>query len=73
MFIGLFPIKDDFYELTVLGKEINENSKLKLFDTISKITTEYKLIYGVNKIKINTGQVLKLAGVYKNDVILFYK
>ena len=73
MFISLFPIKDDYYELTVLGKEINEHSKLKLFDTISKITTEYKLIYGVKKIKINTGQVLKLAGVYKDDVILFYK
>ena len=71
--ISLFPIKDDLYELTVLGKKINENSILKIFDSSSKTTTEYKLTFGANKISVKPGQVLILSGIYEDDVILLNK
>jgi beta-glucanase (GH16 family) len=71
--ISLFPINEEIYELTVLGKEVKENLKLKTFDKDGEMIFEYKLIYGVNKISIKKGQLLKLSGAYQDDVTLFKK
>jgi beta-glucanase (GH16 family) len=67
--ISVFPIGNDEFELSVFGKNIPENAKLKFFEN-DIVFQEEKINYGIKKVKIKSNQRLYL-NVFEKDIKLW--